>query len=77
MTIQEIVEEYLRREGYDGLFNEEGECDCVVGDLFPCAMLYDCRAGNFIPCPRPDVCSLGPDEHFHIREKNPEITDEQ
>ncbi|MDP2365057.1 MAG: hypothetical protein Q8M94_14970 [Ignavibacteria bacterium] len=34
MTVKEIIEKYLRENGYDGLFYEE--CFCEIDDLFPC-----------------------------------------
>ena len=31
----EIVAAYLVLNGYDGLYNDDGECGCTVGDLSP------------------------------------------
>jgi len=36
MTIKEIVKEYLEKNGYDGLYNANGQCACRRNDLFPC-----------------------------------------
>lgn len=37
MTVREIIEQYLKENGYDGLYCPiYGECACVVGDLMPC-----------------------------------------
>lgn len=51
-TVKEIVEEYLRQHGYDGLYHSVGECACEVGDLWPCYpdMSFDCCAGVRAPC---------------------------
>ena len=48
MTVLEIVEKYLRDNGYDGLYLP-GECACKIGDLAPCGEINeDCRAGVII-----------------------------
>lgn len=36
MIVGEIIESYLRENGYDGLYNWVGECGCSVDDLAPC-----------------------------------------
>ncbi len=46
MTVLEIVEKYLRDNGYDGLYNPDDECGCLINDLAPCGeMNEECRAG--------------------------------
>lgn len=41
-----IVEEFLRREGYDGLYNTDGGCACLIDDLEPCGCMgSNCRSG--------------------------------
>ena len=35
-TVKEIVEEYLRKNMYDGLWLDD--CGCRLGDLFPCGI---------------------------------------
>ena len=35
MTVIEIVEHYLKVNGYDGLYCP-GECACLIGELVPC-----------------------------------------
>ena len=43
-TVKEIVLEYLREKGFDGLFSDE--CGCRNQDLGPCGeMSQDCTAG--------------------------------
>ncbi|HDZ62542.1 MAG TPA: hypothetical protein ENH40_05295 [Nitrospirae bacterium] len=34
--VKNIIEVYLTSQGYDGLYNSDGECGCELGDLFPC-----------------------------------------
>ena len=56
-NLAEIVAEWLRDNGYDGLFYDEG-CACSVDDLFPCdnANRY-CEAGYKEPCD--GTCDVG------------------
>lgn len=49
MTVKEIVEAYLRANGFDGLYADE--CSCTVDDLEPCGyMMSECLAGYIRPC---------------------------
>ena len=51
MNVLDIVKAYLEANGYDGLYNEWGECACLVSDLAPCALIStDCAAGMKGPC---------------------------
>jgi len=51
MTVLEIVEAYLRKENFDGLYNEMGECSCELADLVPCGSWgTDCMPGIKAPC---------------------------
>jgi hypothetical protein len=49
MNIEDIVRLYLVDHGFDGLFNTDGECACLLGDLFPCSgdtcNILTCEAG--------------------------------
>jgi hypothetical protein len=46
MDCKDIVEAYLKEHGFDGLFNDWGECGCELGDLFPCCeSISDCQPG--------------------------------
>lgn len=61
----EIVESYLRANGYDGLFNDcdRDGCACKLGDLIPCGV------GSVLDC-QPGFISYGPGEHdFRITRK--------
>ena len=54
MTIQEIIENYLKASEFDGLFNYEIGCACVPGDPAPChpdGPYLDCAAGVEVPDP--------------------------
>jgi len=67
MTVNEIVNEYLKANGYDGLYNPDGECACKVGTLASCGGPCDeCEPGYGVPCPH----NCG--EHlYHIVAKKP------
>ena len=46
MNIKEIVEKYLRENGFDGLVSEDYECGCELDDLMPCSEFNsDCQPG--------------------------------
>ena len=69
MTLIEIVTQYLRANGYDGLYHSDGECACEVGDLWPCDNPNgDCKAGHYVDCPGKECAGSG-HRHFHIGEK--------
>ena len=52
MTIKEIITEYLKENGFDGLFFP-GECACRADDLAPCEnILPGCQPGYLGPCPK-------------------------
>lgn len=36
MNIKEIVEAYLKENRFDGLYSGFYNCECQLGDLFPC-----------------------------------------
>ena len=45
-TVKEIVKEYLEKNGYDGLYNENGACGCLTDNLNPCGEPFDeCKPG--------------------------------
>lgn len=50
MTVREIVEKYLRENGFDGLF-DENDCACDIGGLFPCDEYFgECEPGYKTRC---------------------------
>ncbi len=49
MNVKEIVSEYLKANGYDGLYTDD--CGCWLTDLFPCGENFeDCKPGYEVPC---------------------------
>lgn len=62
-TISAVVRKAIIDGGFDGLFNDWGECSCDLADLFPCGECHeDCEMGVKAPCP--EECGEGCD--FHI-----------
>ena len=50
-NVRQIVSDYLRENGFDGLYNA-GECACKTDDLGPCdCSLLNCEPGYLQPCP--------------------------
>ena len=41
ITVKSIVEDYLKANGYDGLWSEWSECGCFVGELMCCGVFCD------------------------------------
>ena len=51
MDISEIIEKYLKKNNYDGLYNSDLECGCFLNDLFPCIdYSLDCQPGYKREC---------------------------
>lgn len=48
-TVKKIVYEYLVKNGYDGLYNDDIGCSCLSLDLFPCECFHarNCRVGYY------------------------------
>jgi hypothetical protein len=71
MTVNEIVQEYLKSNGYDGLYNED--CGCKIDDLCPCGIegVWDCKAGYVRKCD-PGTCPADGDCEWHIGPKEKE-----
>uniref|UniRef100_A0A6H1ZHK9 Uncharacterized protein n=1 Tax=viral metagenome TaxID=1070528 RepID=A0A6H1ZHK9_9ZZZZ len=67
MEVSQIVEQYLKANGYDGLVSFAGECSCRIGDLMPCDYdcIANCEAGYKVPCTCGEGCE------FHIATKKP------
>lgn len=52
MTVKNIIVDWLRANGYDGLCDPPNECGCKLDDLIPCASPCDtCMAGYLAPSP--------------------------
>lgn len=51
-TVRQMMEEYLKENGFDGLYNENGDCGCVIGDLMCCESegIENCLGGYKIEC---------------------------
>lgn len=74
-TVSEIVKEWLKANGYDGLFNAEEECGCDLSDLMPCDddAIGMCSAGYKVNCT--EACGEWHDfveGGWHIQAKKPE-----
>ncbi len=50
MTVEEIVIEYLKANGFDGLYNDD--CGCFLDDLIPCSeCCSNCQPGYRVENP--------------------------
>lgn len=66
MNCRDIVEKYLIENGFDGLYNPEGECACENNDLAPCDdIIAFCEPGYKTKCD-PENCPNGGGCDFHI-----------
>lgn len=73
MNLEELTQKALKREGYDGLYNIDGECACKTDDLFPCECpSRECRPGYLTPCD--GSCETG-NCNYHIQPFNPSATE--
>lgn len=46
MTVKKIVSNWLKKHGYDGLYNSFTECGCLIEELMPCDYSCDdCKPG--------------------------------
>ncbi len=67
MRVKEIVKEYLKQHGFDGLYNDQ--CGCEVDDLAPCSEFgWDCKPGYKTSC-IPESCPADGECDFHIGPK--------
>ena len=52
MNVKEIIEKYLKDNGFDGLCNSDSECGCDLEDLMPCDNeCGDCEPAYKHKCP--------------------------
>lgn len=72
MYVKTIVRDFLIKNEYDGLFNEDGECACEVEDLSPCGeMSENCTAGYSGPC----TCGNGCDFDIYPTKKEVKVAE--
>ena len=46
MNVKEIIQAWLKTNGYDGLYHDYLECGCTIDDLMPCnSCLDECEPG--------------------------------
>lgn len=73
MTLKELIEDGLKRHGYDGLFSPD-VCACKIGDLAPCGGdMGGCEPGVFTEGPCSNCCG-GKLCDFHIGHGIPNAT---
>ena len=71
-TTADIIRKWLEQQGYDGLYNDEHQCGCLLDDLMPCGYTDDrCEAGYRVDYPNGD-CPCGEGCDFHIESRKPE-----
>ncbi len=58
MNVREIVIQYLREHGSDGLYHPIHDCGCWIDDLIPCDCNVECCVGGHM---WPDPNSPDPD----------------
>jgi hypothetical protein len=47
MSVKEIIEDWLKEHGYDGLLDGDCECGCSFDDFMPCGEVYqDCQEAH-------------------------------
>ena len=61
MNVKEIIEQYLKTNGFDGLCIDE--CGCGLGDLAPCDLPLDCVPAYRHICGenKPEDCDMKED----------------
>lgn len=64
MDVKAITLQYLKANGYDGLYNEPGDCACKLDGLFPCSFGgVECCVAGYLQAetsPDFDFC-IGPE----------------
>jgi len=68
IQVTEIVKDWLKSHGYDGLYTDE--CGCRIADLAPCGGegMSECCAGVYKPCDP----AMGYDYWIGLKEPTPE-----
>lgn len=50
-NVKTIMWEYLKANGFDGLYNADAGCGCLTNELMPCDGCYDyCQPGFKADC---------------------------
>lgn len=71
MTMYDVMKQWLKEHGYDGLFSNEGECACLLHDLAPCTGdISECEPGYKVKC-RGDCHLAGEHGTFHVVRDKP------
>ena len=65
MTVKEIIKQFLKGRGYDGLYYSDGDgCACELSNLFPCdgdwGGCCSCEAGIYYPLLDDEDFRIGP-----------------
>ncbi len=74
INVTKLVNEHLRLNGYDGLFNTDVPCGCKTNDLCPCGGdMTECRPGYLVNCNTKDECGCDGQgtAHWHIEAEKP------
>lgn len=69
LTAKKMLKDYLTRNGYDGLVNEDVPCGCLVNDLAPCdGNVSACVAGwkEDVPASVRCGCEGAGTDHWHV-----------
>lgn len=66
MTVKEILADWLKSHGYDGLCSDD--CGCEISELCPCLWdIHDCVAGHKVKCtPECDHEFINGKDGWHI-----------
>lgn len=70
-TVKLIVSDWLKANGFDGLFNPDAACACLAGDLAPCGNIHkECHAGRRVNYAQGE-CPCGESCDWHIEIPTP------
>lgn len=59
MTTRDIIEQYLKKNGYDGLIETRSQCGCSLGGIFPCGHIQEyCEPAYKGPCNCGEGCDF-------------------
>ena len=51
MNVLEIIKQYLKEKGYDGLYSDIGECACTIEEVENCGCIgEECMPGYLQEC---------------------------